>query len=95
MGDGLFEIMDILNEYGVIFVVITNGMLLDEEKINRFSKYRYSWFQISIDGSRPELHDYIRGAKSFDRAIWAADLVKRLGMPFVIAHAVIKKIKSM
>lgn len=91
MGEGLFEIMDILHEYGVIFVVITNGMLINEENIKRFAKYRYSWFQVSIDGSRPELHNYIRGTNAFDKAIKAADLVKRAGLPLVIAHAVMKK----
>ena len=61
LGDSLFEIMDILNEYGVKFIVITNGMLINEKNIEKFKKYRYSWFQVSIDGSRPELHDYVRG----------------------------------
>lgn len=94
MGDGLFEIMDILHEYGVMFIVISNGMLINEEKMKRFSKYRYNWFQISIDGSRPEIHDYIRGAKSFNKAIAAANLVKQAGIPLVIAHAVMKKNKD-
>lgn len=94
MGDGLFEIMDILHEYGVTFIVISNGMLLNEHNINKFAKYRYNWFQISIDGSRPETHDYIRGAKSFEKAINAANLVKQAGFPLVIAHAVMKKNKD-
>ncbi|MCL6884950.1 radical SAM protein [Clostridioides difficile] len=94
MGDGLFEIMDILHDYGVTFIVITNGMLLTEKNIHKFKKYRYNWFQISIDGSKAETHDYIRGAKSFEKAINAANLVKEAGLPLVIAHAVMKKNKN-
>lgn len=90
LGDKLFEIMDILDEASVRFVVISNGMLLDKHMVDRFKKYKYSWFQISIDGSREELHDKIRGAKSFKKAINAANLIKEAGIPLVIAHSVMK-----
>ncbi len=91
MGEGLFEIMDILHSYNVKFIIITNGMLIDKEKINRLKKYKYSWFQVSIDGSRPELHDYVRGVESWEKAVNAANLVVEAGLPLVIAHAVVKK----
>ena len=90
LGDDLFEIMDILDSYDMRFVFITNGMLLDEEKVRKLSKYKYSWLQVSIDGSRPELHDAVRGVKSFEKAIRAANLVKEAGIPLVIAHSVMK-----
>ncbi len=90
LGDKLFEIMDILNEASVRFVVISNGMLLNKEMMEKFKKYRYSWFQISIDGCREEIHDFIRGAKSFRKAIEAANMIKEAGIPLVIAHCVMK-----
>lgn len=90
LGDKLFEIMDILDEASVRFVVISNGMLLDEYTVERFKKYKYSWFQISIDGSRKELHNKIRGAEAFEKAINAANLIKEAGIPLVIAHSVMK-----
>lgn len=75
LSDKLFEIMDILHDDGTSFVVITNGLLLDREKVKRFLKYRFFWFQISIDGLTPEIHDEFRGVsgssnsngKIFDR----------------------------
>ncbi len=94
LGDKLFEIMDILAESDVRFIVISNGMLLNEEMVRRFKKYKYSWFQISIDGSRDYLHDYIRGAKSFEKALEAANLIKEAGIPLVIAHSVMKSNKD-
>ncbi len=90
LGNRLFEIMDILDEAGVRFVVISNGMLINKAMVERFKKYRYSWFQISIDGSREEIHDFIRGAKSFKKAIEAANMIKEAGIPLVIAHCVMK-----
>lgn len=91
LGDGLFEILDILNDYDIKIILITNGMLIDEKKIKRLAKYKYSWFQVSIDGSRPELHNYVRGVDSWEKAVNAANLVKTAGIPLVIAHAVVKK----
>lgn len=92
LGDSLFEIMDILHEYDVKFIIITNGMLINDVNIEKFKKYRYSWFQVSIDGSRPELHDYVRGINgAWKKAIRAANLIKEAGLPLVIAHAVVKK----
>lgn len=89
LGDDLFEIMDILHEDGTSFVVITNGMLLDKEKAKKFAKYRYFWFQISIDGSTAELHDSFRGVeKSWENAVNGAMEITANGIPLVIAHSV-------
>lgn len=92
LGDRLFDIMDILHDDGTSFVVITNGMLLTKEKVQRFSKYRFFWFQISIDGSTPELHDEFRGVKgSWANAVNGALEVSARGIPLVIAHSVTPK----
>ena len=58
----------------------------------RFNKYRYFWFQISIDGSTAELHDEFRGVKgSFEHAVNGALEISDLGIPLVIAHTVTPK----
>lgn len=89
LGDRLFDIMDILHDDGTSFVVITNALLLTKEKVSRFTKYRYFWFQISIDGATAEVHDEFRGVKgSFDKAIHGALEVSDAGIPLVIAHSV-------
>ncbi|SFF57440.1 radical SAM protein [Clostridium cadaveris] len=89
--ESLFEIMDILDNYSVKFIFISNGLILNKEYVKKLSKYKYTWFQISIDGSRPELHNYVRGLDSWNQAINAANLIKRAGLPLVISHAVVKK----
>lgn len=91
LGDDLFPIMDILHEAKISFIFISNGMLLTPEKMEKLAKYQYDRFQISIDGSRPEIHDFVRGAKSWDKAIRAASMVHQAGLPLVIAHVVLKQ----
>ena len=92
MGDGLFDIMDILHDDGTAFVLITNGFLLDREKAIRLSKYRYYWLQVSIDGDNAEFHDDFRQVEgSWERAVKGAFEVSMKGMPLVIAHTVTPK----
>ena len=89
LGDKLFDIMDILHDDGTSFVVISNALLLTKEKVQRFTKYRFFWFQISIDGSTAEIHDNFRGLKgSFEKACNGALEISDAGIPLVIAHTV-------
>ena len=92
LGDKLFDVMDILHDDGTSFVVITNALLMTKEKVKRFAKYRYFWFQISIDGSTAELHDTFRGVEgSFERAVNGALEISNAAIPLVIAHTVTPK----
>ena len=92
LGEDLFKIMDMLDDSGVTFFFITNGWFLTDENLDRLSKYAYSRFQISIDGSRSCIHDEIRGVKgSFERAVRGAVNIREMGLPLVIAHIVMKQ----
>lgn len=92
LGEKLFDIMDILHDDGTSFVVITNALLLTKKFVRRFAKYRYFWFQISIDGSTAELHDEFRGVTgSFNHAVNGALEISDAGIPLVIAHTVTPK----
>ncbi len=90
LGDSLFDLMDILHEDGTFFHVISNCYLMTQEKVRKFSKYRYKWFQVSIDGATPERHDEFRQkAGSWQRATQAAFWLSKEGIPLTIAHSVI------
>lgn len=89
LGDDLFEIMDILHDDGTSFLVISNGFLLTQEKVRKFSKYRYKWFQVSIDGVDSVFHDDFRQREgSWDRAVNGAYMISKEGIPLTIAHSV-------
>jgi MoaA/NifB/PqqE/SkfB family radical SAM enzyme len=81
--------MDVLDDSGVRFIFVTNGLLMDERNVKRLSKYDYYWIQVSIDGSRPEIHDKIRGVKgSWKKAVNAANMISQAGLPLVISHVI-------
>lgn len=89
LGDKLFEIMDILHKDGTVFLLITNGYLLDKQRVERLAKYNYKWLQVSIDGSDHAYHDTFRQKKgSWERAVQGALLVTNAGIPLTIAHCV-------
>ena len=89
LGEKLFEIMDILHNDGTAFILITNGFLLTPEKVEKLSKYRYMWFQISLDGVNAEKHDKFRKVKgSWDKAVKGAIEISKKGIPLTIAHTV-------
>jgi MoaA/NifB/PqqE/SkfB family radical SAM enzyme len=91
LGNDLYKIMDVLHDGGVRFVLVTNGMLMNEQVIDKISKYDYYWVQVSIDGSRPEIHDEIRGVKgSWKKAVNAAKMVSQAGLPLVVSHVILK-----
>ena len=89
LGDDIFGIMDILHNDGTTFLVISNAFLLTQEKVHRFSKYRYKWFQISIDGADATWHDNFRQCQgSWKQAVDGAYMVSKEGIPLTIAHSV-------
>lgn len=90
LGDDLFEIMDALYEKQVKIVFISNGMLLDEHKVKKLSKYKFDWFQLSIDGCSKETYKIMRGVDGFEKAVNALYMLRKFEIPITIAHAVTK-----
>lgn len=90
--ENLFAIMDILSEYGIYVLLISNGVLLDKNVCNRLKKYKYLQIQTSIDGANPKIHDEIRGVKgSWEKTIYAAKMVADANIPLTIAHTLMPK----
>lgn len=89
LGDELFNIMDILHDDGTSFLVSSNSYLLTQEKVKRFAKYRFKWFQVSIDGANAKYHDDFRQREgSWSKAVNGAYMISKEGIPLTIAHSV-------
>lgn len=89
LGDTLFELMESLNRCNTIFMMLTNGYLLTKKNIRFLEKYKYHWFQISIDGATADYHDSFRNKQgSWAKAVNGAKLVSQSNIPLKIAHCV-------
>ena len=89
LGEALYDIMDPLHEDGTGFILITNGMLVNKNTVQKFKKYNFYWIQVSIDDVLDTAHDDFRGKKgSWNKAVNAAYLVAGAGLPLRIAHSI-------
>lgn len=78
------DIIQFASNLGLRVRLLTNGLLWDEEKINRISSFIES-VQISIDGFSEETNAKIRGIGNFDRALSVVERFINSGVKTEIA----------
>lgn len=77
---GIFDISSHITEKGVTVVLITNGGLLTEKHVAKCMKNGIKYFEISLHGHKPEIHDkLVRRQGSFEEAIDAILNIKSAG----------------
>jgi len=64
--------------------LITSGIGLGEERLEALRRAGLDHVQLSLLGSNAASNDFMAGAKSFDRKLRAARLIKRHGYPMVL-----------
>lgn len=83
----LFELIDGIISNRMRYSLLSNGTLIDEKTIEKFSsgkrRLRLDYLQVSIDGSRAEIHNLSR-PDSFDRAARALRLLKKAKIPHTV-----------
>ena len=66
----IFDVLDLLEQHNAFFLVSTNSLLLNEEKIKKTLSYKgLITFTISLDGATREQHEALRGENTFDRTL--------------------------
>jgi len=83
----LFELIDGVIANRMRYSLLSNGTLITDDVIRQFDigkrRLRLSSIQISIDGSRAEVHDLSR-PKSFEHALRGLKLLKEAGFPVTV-----------
>ncbi|BAI60811.1 conserved hypothetical protein [Methanocella paludicola SANAE] len=74
----LFDVMGYAHGLGFPWGMVTNGMLVDDEVIEKCGRAGMSTVTVSVDGLR-EAHEHIRRGGSFERTIEALKLFKDSG----------------
>jgi len=88
--EDIFDIAEAIKYYGLKTYLSTNGLLVDERKIERI-RSSFEYVGISIDGE-PTLHDSFRGKKgAFERSMKALRLLMaggvKVGLRFTLTEA--------
>lgn len=79
------EIYLYLLSFGVQVVVLTNGLLLTEERVEFFKRYQPSGIQITIYGSDDDAYEAVTGKRVFSQVMDAVQRVKKANLPLSIA----------
>lgn len=85
-----FLIAKRLSDNGIIPTMISNGWLLDEEKIDQAISSGVNTIAISLDGLE-ETHDFMRRENSFSRSMQGLRLMKEKGLPSSVITTINKK----
>lgn len=85
----LAEVMDYMKGKVGAIGLTTNGTLISQNNISFIKEY-VDGVQVSIDGSRPEIHDYYRGRGNFKKMMRGMNLLLKNGIRvvprFTIGH---------
>jgi radical SAM protein with 4Fe4S-binding SPASM domain len=88
----LYEIIKYAKEKGLRIMMATCGYLLDDDSIAKLKKAGVSSLSFSIDGATAETHDHFRdNTGAFDIVIKAAQLARKVKMPFQINTTIHKQ----
>lgn len=87
----LYEIIQIFGAHRFYMAMTTNGYLLTPEVAKRLKDAGMSRVVISLDSTKPEVHDSYRGMKgAYEHALLALENVKNAGMQpsvnFLVGH---------
>ena len=90
----IFEILEWLKTSGIECDLCTNGIMINEEIAEKLSKY-LSEISISLDTSKPEVYDMLRGTKNgFDRVINGIKCLNQWGIDVHLTCVVNKENQS-
>ncbi|RKY29435.1 MAG: hypothetical protein DRP79_00365 [Planctomycetota bacterium] len=79
--DDIFQLISLAKKRGMGTVIDTNAYALDAEMARRLAQAGLDMAMVSIDSSRPEVHDELRGVPGiFDRAVAAIKHLKENGI---------------
>jgi SynChlorMet cassette radical SAM/SPASM protein ScmE len=81
----LIELIDGIVRNRMRFSILSNGTLIDHERAGSIAETRRCDFiQVSIDGSRAEVHETCRGRGSFDRTVRGVRVLQEHGIPVAV-----------
>ena len=88
----IWELIDGVVRNKMRFCILTNGTLITDRVAERLAQFRrrLDYVQVSVDVSRPETHDALRGKGAFERMMRGIAALKQVHLPWVVRVTVSK-----
>jgi len=84
--EGIFDLISHIRQYGYRTNLVTNGWLVNKETSLKLIDSGLGTLTFSLDGFRPETHDFLRGMPgSYKRIMDALDVLKTTGSDMKVA----------
>ncbi len=74
-----------LHSFGIEICIFTNGLLLDEKRIEFFKKHPPSHIQVSLYGDSEDTYEAVTGHRQFEKVIGNIKNARDSGLPLIIA----------
>jgi len=88
----VFDIIEFARQSQFRVIILTNGTLLNEDKIKRLKRLNITIIQVSLHGITPSMHDSITQVKgSFAKTMNAISLFRKYKIPFRVATMALNK----
>lgn len=75
-----FEVAEFIRNNNISLKVETNGEFIDEKMAERFAGLKFRSVQISLDGATPAVHERLRIAGDWNKAVEACKLLLKEGV---------------
>lgn len=82
---GFDDIYIYLQEHGINITVLTNGLLLDEKRIEFFKKHPVKLIQVSLYGSNDDVYEKVTGVRCFEKVLSNVVKAKEANLPIMLA----------
>lgn len=90
MRKDFFKVLKALSKSKSIITLNTNATLITDSMAKRLSGFPIKGYLVSLDGSRPRIHDKVRGKGSFNKAVRGINNLLRYKLPVIISTTVTK-----
>ena len=74
----ILKLMGLVKSLGMKGTITTNSILIKEDDINTIIKMGWDEINFSLDGSTPEINDYIRGRDVFKKVLLKIETFQRI-----------------
>jgi SynChlorMet cassette radical SAM/SPASM protein ScmE len=87
----IFTIIQELVVNKILILLLSNGTLITEEIASKIAAHGVRDISVSLEGSKPEINDCIRGAGSFEQALKGISNLQKYGLEVLMQVTVNKK----
>lgn len=78
--EDIFQIIDWINEKGMVVNIISNGGMITPEIAKQLSRRKVNYVQITLGGANAETHDHLCGDGTFEKAKNAMKVLQKNGV---------------